>query len=71
MESVDLLDDKDLSFFDKSDIDLRNNGKVWADPKANNVGILRRDNKVYFDGIDSVNKESLGYIKKTINDYEI
>ncbi len=30
-----------------------------------------KDNKIYFDGIESVDKESLGYIKETIYDYEV
>lgn len=78
MEAVDTLSDNVyLSFIDKEEIvyniyrELRENGKIWADPKVNNVGILRKDNKVYFDGISSVNKESLGYIKETIKDDEI
>ncbi len=77
-EIVDTLSyNVDLSTAEKNEIvysifkELRKKGKIWADPRIANVGILRKDNKIYFDGIDSVDKESLGYIKETINDDEV
>ncbi len=67
------ISDKVIKFGKKEIVykELKEKGKIWADPRIQNIGILRKENKIYFDGIDSVNKESLGYIKETITDDEI
>ena len=41
---------------------LRDEGLIWLDHTTYNVGRLLKDNKVYFDGIDYVDKESTDYI---------
>ena len=47
---------------------LRDDGIYWDDAKKANVGRLLKDNKIYFDGVDSVDKESTGY---TNDNFEI
>lgn len=40
---------------------LRDEGLVWLDHTVDNVGRLLKDNKIYFDGVDYVDKESTDY----------
>lgn len=47
---------------------LRDDGIYWDDAKITNVGRLLKDNKIYFDGVDFVDKESTGY---TTDNFEI
>ena len=42
--------------------ELRNQGIVWTDPKKANLGRLLKDNKVYFDGVDYVDKIGTGFL---------
>jgi len=47
---------------------LRDEDLIWLDHTKDNIGRLIRDNKIYFDGIDYVDKESTDY---TTDNYEI
>ena len=47
---------------------LRDDGILWDDAKKTNIGRLLKDNKIYFDGVDFVDKESTGY---TTDNFEI
>ena len=49
--------------------DLRDDGIIWADAKISNVGRLISDNKIYFDGIDYVDKVGTGFL--TDADYSL
>lgn len=49
--------------------DLRDDGIIWADAKTSNVGRLIYDNKIYFDGIDYVDKVGTGFL--TDADYSL
>ena len=42
--------------------ELRDEGLIWTDCKRSNLGRLKKDNKIYFDGITSVSKNSTGYL---------
>ncbi len=42
--------------------ELREQGLIWVDCHKDNVGILLKDNKVYYKGIDKVDKNATGYI---------
>ena len=41
---------------------LRSQGLIWTDCKEDNIGRLLKDNKVYFRGIDKVDKVATGYL---------
>lgn len=41
--------------------ELRLDGLIWTDCREFNVGRLIKDNKIYFDGINYVDKNSTGY----------
>ena len=49
--------------------ELRKQRLVWTDPKKENLGRLIKDNKIYFDGIDKVDKNSTGFL--TDSDYSL
>ena len=42
--------------------ELRKQGIIWTDPKKANLGRLTKDNKIYFDGIDMVDKVGTGFL---------
>lgn len=42
--------------------ELRDQGLVWVDCKRSNLGRLKKDNRIYFDGITQVSKNSTGYL---------
>ena len=42
--------------------ELRAQGLIWTDCKEDNLGRLLKDNKVYFRGIDKVDKGATGYV---------
>ena len=60
-EEVDtkMITDEDTYMIYK---ELRNQGIVWTDPKKDNLGRLIKDNKIYFDGIDYVDKMKTGFL---------
>ena len=66
-EKVDTsnITDEDVYFMYK---ELRDEGILWFDATRSNLGRLLRDNKIYFNGIDFVDKESTGY---TTDSFEI
>ena len=66
-EKVDTsnITDEDVYFMYK---ELRDEGILWLDATRSNLGRLLRDNKIYFNGIDFVDKESTGY---TTDSFEI
>ena len=49
--------------------ELRKQRLVWTDPKKENLGRLIKDNKIYFDGVDKVDKNSTGFL--TDSDYSL
>lgn len=59
-EKVDTenITDDDVYYIYKT---LRDEGLIWLDHIKGNVGRLLKDNKIYFDGIDYVDKESTDY----------
>lgn len=59
-EKVDTenITDEDVYYIYKT---LRDEGLIWLDHIRGNVGRLLKDNKIYFDGIDYVDKESTDY----------
>lgn len=42
--------------------DLRRDGIILADAKTTNIGRLLKDNKIYFDGINYVDKSGTGFL---------
>ena len=40
---------------------LREQGLIWTDIKPENFGRLKKENKIHFDGIDSVNHRAVGF----------
>lgn len=42
--------------------ELRDQGLIWTDCKRSNLGRLKKDNRIYFDGITKVSKNSTGYL---------
>lgn len=70
VEITERLDMTNITYDDVYEIykELRDQGLVWLDAKRENVGRLIRDNKLYFDGIDYVDKESTSY---TTDDNEV
>ncbi len=40
---------------------LREQGLIWTDIKPGNFGRLRKENKIHFDGIDSVHHRAVGF----------
>ena len=70
LEITERLDMTNITYDDVYEIykELREQGLVWLDTKIENVGRLIRDNKIYFDGIDYVDKESTSY---TTDNYEV
>lgn len=63
IEINELVDTKNIT---KEDVylvykELRDCGLVWTDCKEENIGRLLKDNKVYFKGIDRVDKNAVGY----------
>ena len=66
-EKVDTknITDDDVYYIYKT---LRDEGLIWLDHTKDNVGRLIRDNKIYFDGINYVDKKSTDY---TTDNYEI
>ena len=49
--------------------ELRKQRLIWTDPKKENLGRLIKDNKIYFDGVDKVDKNSTGFL--TDSDYSL
>lgn len=49
--------------------ELRNQKIIWTDPKKANLGRLIIDNKVYYDGVDYVDKAGTGFL--TNYDYSL
>ena len=70
IEVTERLDMTNITYDDVYEIykELREQGLIWIDTKRENVGRLIRDNKIYFDGIDYVDKESTSY---TTEDCEV
>ena len=68
IEITEFVDTKNIT---KEDVyfiykELRGCGFVWTDCKEDNIGRLLKDNKVYFKGIDKVDKNATGYINDNI-----
>ena len=68
IEITEFVDTKNIT---KEDVyfiykELRDCGLVWTDCKGDNLGRLLKDNKVYFKGIDKVDKNATGYINDNI-----
>ena len=68
IEITEFVDTKNIT---KEDVyfiykELRDCGLVWTDCKEDNLGRLLKDNKVYFKGIDKVDKNATGYINDNI-----
>ena len=49
--------------------ELRKQGIIWTDPKKANLGRLIKDNKIYFDSIDKIDKIGTGFL--TDSDYTL
>ena len=47
---------------------LREDGILWDDAGKTNIGRLLKDNKIYFNGVDFVDKKSTGY---TTDNFEV
>ena len=64
IEITEYVDTNDITDDDVYQVykELREQGLVWTDCKRSNLGRLRKDNKIYFDGITSVSKNSTGYL---------
>lgn len=63
VEITEVVDTKNIT---KEDVyfiykELRDCGLVWTDCKEENIGRLLKDNKIYFKGIDKVDKSAVGY----------
>lgn len=42
--------------------ELRDQGLIWKDCDPDNIGRLIKDNQIYFEGIDHIDKNATGYI---------
>ena len=51
--------------------ELRDDGIIWTDPKADNLGRLKKDNVVHFEGIEEVDSASVGFAVDIPKDREI
>lgn len=64
IEITECVDTNDITDDDVYKVykELRDEGLIWTDCKRSNLGRLKKDNKIYFDGITSVSKNSTGYL---------
>lgn len=64
IEITQKVDRNDITKEDVYNIykELREDGLIWVDPSIANLGRLVRDNEIYFDDIEFVDKESTGYL---------
>lgn len=62
-EITEMVDTKHKSMINIYELykELRDQGLIWTDCHKDNVGILLKDNKVYYKDIDSVDKNATGY----------
>ena len=64
---IEITERVDTTNITKEDVyqiykELRSQGLIWTDCKEDNIGRLLKDNKVYFRGIDKVDKVATGYL---------
>ena len=64
---IEITEKVDTDNITKEDVyqiykELRDQGLIWTDCKEDNLGRLLKDNKVYFRGIDKVDKVATGYL---------
>ncbi len=62
-EITEMVDTKHNSMVNIYELykELRDQGLIWTDCHKDNVGILLKDNKVYYKGIDKVDRNATGY----------
>ena len=62
-EITEMVDTKNNSSIDLYELykELRDEGLIWTDCDKENVGILLRDNKVYYKDIKTIDKFATGY----------
>lgn len=64
IEITEMVDTSSVGKKDAYDMykELRDQGLIWKDCDPDNLGRLLKDNKIYFDGIDCVDKNATGYL---------
>ena len=64
---IEIVEELDMESVSKMDADMLEEellkaGIGWYDKQVSNIGRLKKDNKIYYDDIDYVDKEATGYL---------
>lgn len=64
IEITEMVDTLSVGLKDAYDMykELRDQGLVWKDCDLDNIGRLIKDNQIYFEGIDHIDKNATGYL---------